>query len=224
MLITTLSLINGHKKFCTQDERPNPSPTLDSILIFDLKRFVETTEIEIGPIAEVVDPSGNSQIRIYKNTHLIFPTPEGFYGRLTSNFIIETSFWLNNEPECTWNLITLTDCNNKIIFRISLDPVKKLVIVTFVDRNGQYLHLIFVECSINSTCLRKLLVNVEDDKVSVFVDNEQLRYHNGESFGRPGNIKPIDISDTKTKLFRQVDDRSSVEVWKIIILFDHLIN
>lgn len=212
MLITTLTLINGHRKFCIQDEPSESLTSLDSTLIFDLKRFIETTQIEIGPIAEVIDPSENLKIRIYKNTHLVFPTTESFYGSLTSNFIIDTSFLINNEPDCTWNLITLTDCNKKIIFRVSLDPEKKLVIVTFVDRKGQYMHLIFVECIIDSTCLRKLLVNVEDDKVSVFVDNEQLRYYNGELFGRANNIKTIDISDTETKLFRQVDDRSSVEV------------
>lgn len=212
LLLTTLSLINGHRKHCIQDEPQSLLPTSNSNLIFDLKHFIETTRIEIGPVAEVVDPSENSKIRIYKNTHLVFPTTEVFSGSLTSNFIIETSFWINNEPDCTWNLISLTDCNKKIIFRVSLDPEKKLVIVTFVDRNGQYVHLIFVECIIDATCLRKLLINVEDDKVSVFLDNEQLRYYNGEAFGRANNVDTIDISDSETNLLRLVDDRASVEV------------
>lgn len=151
MLITTLTLINGHKKFCIQDEpsAESPSASSDYLLIFDFKSFVETTRTEIGPIAEVIDPSENSKIRIYKNTHLVFPTTEGFSGIFSTNFIIEASFWINKEPECTWNLISITDCNKKTIFRVSLDPEKKLVIVTFVDRNGQYVNLIFIECIVS---------------------------------------------------------------------------
>lgn len=72
--------------------------------------------------------------------------------------------------------------------------------------------LINFSLQINSTCLRKLLINVEDDKVSVFIDNEPLRYYTGEMFGRINNVKTIDISETETKLLRLVDDRGSVEV------------
>lgn len=145
MLITTLTLINGHKKFCIQDAPQPPS----SDLIFDLKTFIETTRIEIGPIAEVVARNENSKIRIYKNTQLVFPTTEAFCRSFSSNFRIETAFWMNSDPDCSWNLISLTDCKKKIIFRVSLDPEKRLVIVTFVDRNGQYVNLIFVECIVS---------------------------------------------------------------------------
>lgn len=154
MLITSLTLINGHNKFCIQDVPPSP-PSSD--LIFDLKTFLETTRIEIGAIAEVVSRNENSKIRIYKNTQLVFPTSEAFCRSFSSNFKIETTFWLNTEPHCSWNLISLTDCNKKTIFRVSLDPEKGLVIVTFVDRNGQYVNLIFVECIVsrflNGVCL-----------------------------------------------------------------------
>lgn len=56
-------------------------------------------------------------------------------------------------------------------------------------------------------------MSVEDDHVSVFVDNQQLSYYNGELFGKIDNVGAIDISDTETRLLRQADDGASIEVF-----------
>lgn len=121
----------------------------NSCRIFDLDKFVDSTELDIGQIAEFC--SDRTKIRIYKGTNLIFPTTEGFTtGTLPSKFTIELDYIIKIQPTCTWTLISITDdYRQNELFSVSLDPDKKLVTVSFTDRYGKCFSSIFIDSDVS---------------------------------------------------------------------------
>lgn len=139
LFITTLTVIYGRKIY-------SPDPNCE---IFDLDKFVDATELDIGHIDEIYNDQ--SVIRIYKDTSLIFPTCEGFTRRsLPSKFSIEFVFKLKYEPSCEWNLISITDCHRKEVFSVNLDPEKSLVTVSFTDQYGNCAKSIFIDYHVST--------------------------------------------------------------------------
>lgn len=156
LLIATLTVINGRRIYNPDDTDPSACE------IFDLHKFIDSTDIDVGHIDEIY--SDQSIIRIYKDTNLIFPTTEGFTRRsLPSKFTIEFVYNLKFEPSCEWNLIYLTDCDRKEIFSVSLDLEKKLVTVSFTDPYGNCVKSIFVDS--NVSLLYYLLNNFFNNKL-----------------------------------------------------------
>lgn len=112
--------------------------------IFDLDKFIDSTDLNIGQISEFC--SEKSKIRIYKLTSLIFPTTEGFTRRsLPSKFTIEFDYTIKVQPSCTWTLISITDWKQNELFSVSLDPEKKLLTISFTDRLGKCFSSIFID-------------------------------------------------------------------------------
>lgn len=142
LLIATLTVING-RRICIPSETDS-----SSCEIFNLLKFIDSTELDIGQVDEIC--SDPSIIRICKDTTLIFPTPEGFPIRtLPLTFTIEFVFHLKFKPSCEWNIISLTDCDGNKLFIVSLDPEKKLVTVSFTDRYGNCVKSIFVDYNVS---------------------------------------------------------------------------
>lgn len=137
LFITILTVIYGRKIY-------SPGVSDPSWEIFNLHKFIESTEIDIGHIDESV-------FRIYKDTSLIFPTCEAFNRRsLPSKFSIEFTYNLKFEPSCAWNLIRITDCERKEVFSVNLDPEKSLVTVSFTDQYGNFAQSIFIDYHVST--------------------------------------------------------------------------
>lgn len=62
----------------------------------------------------------------------------------------------------------------------------------------------------SSTCRRELVIEVDNNKVSVYVDQQPLRYYSGDMNGNLYTREPIDLPNTETKLF--VQEGYSIEV------------
>lgn len=119
----------------------------NSCRIFDLDKFTDSTELDIGQIAEFC--SDKSKVRIYKETCLIFPTTQGFTQRsLPTKFTIKFIYTIKIQPTSTWTLISITDWKQNELFSVSLDPEKKLVIVSFTDRLGKGFSSIFIDYNV----------------------------------------------------------------------------
>lgn len=115
--------------------------------IFDLDKFIDSTKLDIGQIAEFC--SDKSKVRIYKGTCLIFQTTQGFNQRsLPSKFSIEFDYTIKIHPTSTWTLISITDWKPNELFSVSLDPENKLVIVSFTDRLGKCFSSIFIDYNV----------------------------------------------------------------------------
>lgn len=143
LLLTTL-MVNGFKYSDPNSNR-----------IFDLDKFIDSTDLNIGQIAEFCNDK--SKIRIYKGTSLIFPTTKGFTIRcLPSKFTIEFDYTIKVQPTCTWTLISITDWKQNELFSVSLDPEKKLVTVSFTDSWGKCYSSIFIDYMVRK--FRKKLI------------------------------------------------------------------
>lgn len=143
ILLITILTINGRRIYNPDGTDPRSSE------IFNLHKFIDSTELDIGHIDEIYS-GDQSIIRIYKDTSLIFPTTEGFTrNSLPSQFTIEFFFKLKFVPSSEWILIGLTDSDGRELFSVSLDPEKKLVTVSFTDRYGNSVKSIFVDYNVS---------------------------------------------------------------------------
>lgn len=117
--------------------------------IFELDKFVGPTKLDIGNVAEICGEI--SLIRIFKDTRLIFPSSEGFTRRsLPSKFKIEFIYSLQCQPACTWTLISITDYKLRELFSVTMDPQKKLVIVSFTDQFGKCVKSVFIDYDVST--------------------------------------------------------------------------
>lgn len=69
----------------------------------------------------------------------------------------------------------------------------------------------------SSTCRRELVIEVDNYKVSVHIDQKPLRYYNVDA-NLYTNRESIDLSNTETKLFIQEGNGYSVEVGSKFVL------
>lgn len=69
------------------------------------------------------------------------------------------------------------------------------------------------------TCRREMVIEVTSNKITVYIDHKTLRCLGGDLLS---NRDLIDLSNTETKLFRQEDDRYSIEmdIEKFLIFSD----
>lgn len=72
------------------------------------------------------------------------------------------------------------------------------------------------------TCRREMVIEVQSNKITVYIDHKTLRCVGGDLNGSPSSRDLVDLANSETKLFRQEDNRFSIEmdVERFVILAD----